>query len=1326
MSQILRFEWHVTWSMSREPVGTIGGMAKRKARQRSGQSRKAFRFSNAQQFNGSDQDWSRSGAHNIAGISFQVLVTARLLLDGFCGRLPLVRVTPEGFEDIDVEFIDGSRALVQVKERSPKYRFKRSELVTALSKKSDFLSNHTSCRFVLVTNATLGDGISSTGLDEPLSECLANVEIGKLSAQLATSFDDPTNVLNRTHILVLVGSITEMSRSDLADTMAISPSIAALAFARLVERITEISVRQRYATPETAEWIAPSDLKALVTRIQESVDVENLEEAVRAGIVEPVDFGVRSDLSKEDFLAGVDVLPSHIAADLDIPRPTEIESIATGLRDQRSALLTGPSGSGKSALLWRTVRELAGRTRPYRLLRLLPEDVATLARWIRLQEPSNNSPLLLCADNLGRTHSSGWSEIAREFAGRPGILLLGACREEDFRPEIVVGHTVIVDPKLDRRLANSIANTLLHRGVDSKVDVDEAFGVSDGLLMEFLSMLLTGRRLRQIVEHQVSARFVEERTNERAILRYVATAHAAGVSIPAGSLEALIPDRDLTPHLNVLNREHILVVDDHNRWRGLHELRSEVARDYLHSLPPPTIAATVRDLITHLPASDASRVIEFYARSGIELKPAAAAVSELLRSPAISPAEGTVLVDSLAMADAFRHARECLNVVQSRRPKESDPLAILTLAYGQRFAGMGQNILGGNNPASRYLNELAAALPPRRQSLRSMCLEKVSEQTIQIVASRGTPVETTAWLESLEGSFTASVMTIENIWTRFASAPLDAKSRLAASLNALACTDDAKLTQENIGDLEDRVRQVADCLPDCIGYDTRDASDGRLVTLRLLVPENDGFGESSLNERSVRTCRLIFDLCPEADIAEVIVVTPSGDRCKIGDLEPGRKRIPRGNLPRSALTVGNVKFRRAARLLLASRYWTEPLRELAETSKYLLDLRNDACAWLINPHHNSRRRLKSATSTRALIARVTSGIKEPVSEDGGGDPTEAREALGEALSIIQQIAGTSSLSDSQKRSLRARCRSVVGRFIAARKGNLPRLSSIGNPLPDSLDAMFKLLAQVLWAQADRRIIPFVAPRRRRSESWEDVARRLVNAAEADGYRAEMTALGGAIGMITPNPKIQRVKYSDFKSAGFLKDRWVVLIDAGSDDLEPLSFVDRLNPETATQLAFRTFVVFDIEGRILPLNALKLGLAKWWPVDENDLSEIASGLGTEVMRSGNLDALDDFKEKLVNASRAAALMRLRRTAGLASDEDIFRSRFESAREAASQCDLILQPEVNRLLKRIESEAYINEPTFANEFYRTVTHNELSEDMTALVNLRTAALSIDLQE
>ena len=56
-------------------------------------------------------------------MSFQVAVTAKLLLDGRAGELPLIRATPEGSEDIDIEF----------------------------------------------TNATLGGGLSVTGWDQPLS-----------------------------------------------------------------------------------------------------------------------------------------------------------------------------------------------------------------------------------------------------------------------------------------------------------------------------------------------------------------------------------------------------------------------------------------------------------------------------------------------------------------------------------------------------------------------------------------------------------------------------------------------------------------------------------------------------------------------------------------------------------------------------------------------------------------------------------------------------------------------------------------------------------------------------------------------------------------------------------------------------------------------------------------------------------------------------------------------------------------------------------------------------------------------------------------------------
>ena len=225
------------------------------------------------------QDWSRSGAHNIAGVSFQVAVTASLLLDGRANELPLTRATPEGSEDIDVEFSDETRALVQVKDRSPTTAFSRSEFVEALTKKSTALKENGGCRFVLATNATLGGGLSATGWHQPLTQRLAKDELARLAALLHGFFDEPNEVLARVHISQFGRSVVEESRRDFARILDIQPSVAALAYARLIEQITEISVRQRYATPETAEWLAPSDLDVLAERILETVNVEDLDEA---------------------------------------------------------------------------------------------------------------------------------------------------------------------------------------------------------------------------------------------------------------------------------------------------------------------------------------------------------------------------------------------------------------------------------------------------------------------------------------------------------------------------------------------------------------------------------------------------------------------------------------------------------------------------------------------------------------------------------------------------------------------------------------------------------------------------------------------------------------------------------------------------------------------------------------------------------------------------------------------------------------------------------------------------------------------------------------
>lgn len=64
----------------------------------------------------------RSGAANVAGVTYQVALSAMLLAAGRAGTvtgLPVRSVIPENLEDVDCRLADGVRLLVQSKERGP-------------------------------------------------------------------------------------------------------------------------------------------------------------------------------------------------------------------------------------------------------------------------------------------------------------------------------------------------------------------------------------------------------------------------------------------------------------------------------------------------------------------------------------------------------------------------------------------------------------------------------------------------------------------------------------------------------------------------------------------------------------------------------------------------------------------------------------------------------------------------------------------------------------------------------------------------------------------------------------------------------------------------------------------------------------------------------------------------------------------------------------------------------------------------------------------------------------------------------------------------------
>lgn len=80
------------------------------------------------------------------------------------------------------------------------------------------------------------------------------------------------------------------------------------------------------------------------------MDVAALEEALTSGACEPVDFCTSTLTAR--FYEGVAVQPGHIVAGLPAPRPTVTGTVVDAIEESSVALVSGPSGVGKSAVVW--------------------------------------------------------------------------------------------------------------------------------------------------------------------------------------------------------------------------------------------------------------------------------------------------------------------------------------------------------------------------------------------------------------------------------------------------------------------------------------------------------------------------------------------------------------------------------------------------------------------------------------------------------------------------------------------------------------------------------------------------------------------------------------------------------------------------------------------------------------------------------------------------------------------------------------------------------------------------------------------------------------
>lgn len=1049
-----------------------------------------------------DELWAdlRQGARNVAGVTWQVDVCVYLLVAAHVGHLGIASVTPEGYEDADCTTTGSEgRLFVQMKETAGGAgRMAAADIAAALYHAEESARG---ARIALITDADIGSGLAPTGWDttldeqaEPMPSADSGTGVAAVAQALVNrglSSQAAESVVSRAHIVRMPWQIRDHTEGLLVNHTSKHPTVVGIAVSRLTELMAAASANQRSTTPETAVTFTVSDVSAALSQAQDSVDQSGLLDAERRGICAPADFLTGADIGPATFYAGVDGRPGHITAGLDIVRPAEMALCAAGLSSRRSVLIVGPSGSGKSVLLWRAARSAIPGARVLHVHRVRSSgDADALGRYVRLLRPSSQLPVLVVIDDLGRPRCQAWPEAALRLRDLQHVYLLGAARSEDFHPRLVIGATQIVEPQLDRQTALAIARELAGAGIPQSMQVQEAFARASGLLMEFLALLTTGQRMEEIIEAQAAELAAPDRLLQRELARLITAAHSAGLSVQADRLPLAVDlgrtglVGELGDALAVLDKEHVIVSDE-GTWRGLHELRSKLLTTFLHKTPPPTIGATWVRLVPVLQPSEVGWLLRRVAEMvPSELERVAAAAASVLIDGGTNAARSAELLEGAERADNAAYAAVFLESAKTGLPENVSLLLVAPMLYAMRNQGMSFDGMGEQfAPALSRMTSLAAQLPRRSDygiASRTV-LAGASKSDLYRLLRDAPAADIVRFLEAAD----EGVKLPENlVIALFRAVPEPANVRDAGLWSRLITEcfqrlGDARAT-EVLGSIEDRARAV--CRADPAALTLRvDEGRGILTAHRLLPLEpsegpkeawdipDASLGKDIINNDTVAFARLLAAACPEIAIVEVVTLTASGARYRIRDLEPGYKRMPRSSFPPRRSVRQSVGFQAAIRRATASETWTALVSEQADIAEELAWLVGSAAQFFNSVRNRSRRnewssRLEgvsirlAAVGSRPVILGVDTTTSQAATDDRerAADPvTRALSAVTEALqnALGRRLLANSSeplLDSSAYAGLTMSLRAAGRQLTEARMHANPVLSGGRTVIPDDL------------------------------------------------------------------------------------------------------------------------------------------------------------------------------------------------------------------------------------------------------------------------------------
>jgi hypothetical protein len=897
--------------------------------------------------------------------------------------------------------------------------------------------------------------------------------------------------------------------------------------------------------------LSRTEVERLVADVHQLIDRESLEQALSSGLCEPVDFSTA--LPGNDFFTGVDVQPGHVAAGLPVPRPEVTSGVLAALDDFRPVLVAGPSGVGKSAVMWMSAY-VARSVLWYRVRRLEGQDVEPLIRLVRASGPSPKAPVGLVVDAVGTGAIEAWDQLLVELAAIPGALLLGSARNEDLLPIRTLPRCAVVNVALDEELAAKIYAGLTARQLTSALHWREAFENAHGLTLEYTHLLTKGRRLADVISEQVNRRIVDERGLEIDILGLASAAHQWGARLDVSALERHLgaPRDQFRLALQRLQDEHLIHVS-HGSIDGLHQLRSRALYQAVHATPPPIVDETVKSVLgflenTHLRSFVLGALSD---QPDVDAALVDGLSSRMRQKPSVTV--WTEVLEALRLADFRRRAANWREVLNRHNVRPADRLIAVqqVLVGGGIAAEMPELVKPEIGEAVRDILAQDEVESPLRDSLLnsidSLTLTTVllecttpKQAALLIGATGGSAVSLAPQLARLNTGDSPLVRALETCTPAEVGELIKTAADANPPLGVTLC--------DLVGGQEALLRRFREFYPWLVDLHI-DADDGDQVAVgRLLHVADEVQGSPDAYVRELaRALLCCFPSCTRADVQAVV----AGDApITIRNYTAGVS----GLLPRYVHTASSVAWARA-RLRSSASIVTDA--NLTNRVHNVIDLLTNAAAFLddlLRIWCQSRGRqadVDRLNARRSALADAAADLTRPldraeqaiVDTSDGPAPSVLDDAHTLAQGIAENMPGRLASGDNHS-SLAVYVRDTIvsaARAVARTErwelAGLDEAPAALGQIEDLLLDLHAVLAELVWGTLNAKAIQTAArggPSQQALHRAADNARALA-ARRHDTQIHQLKAAGLAAGLnieiyVKPVAKTTGVDWPPFEAA----------------------------------------------------------------------------------------------------------------------------------------------------------------------------------------------------